>query len=201
LKTADYTALAADAVGVTCSTVAITITLPAAPAVGAVVGVRKRDTTAYPVYVAPGTGHFIDDYYTPSSKYPIAAGGSQAQFAYVGSGFWYSIAATQGLARTVSTANGFPASPVSGTSYQSGGAGDVIVYASATLNPTTIAASSCVLELSANGSSWTEAARTATPVGVGLAALVVPFSFIVPQSFFWRVTLVNATLSALYARA
>lgn len=59
-KTAAYTAAAGEYVQANATSAAFTVTLPASPGNGTVVGVRKTDTSTNVVTVAPGAGASID---------------------------------------------------------------------------------------------------------------------------------------------
>lgn len=87
-KTANYTAAASDFVQVDATGGAVTITLPAAPATGALVSVKKIDGTTNQVTIAPSGGGTIDGDANASTVTEMAG----AIFEHVGSNVWRIVA-------------------------------------------------------------------------------------------------------------
>lgn len=89
--------------------------------------------------------------------------------------------------------------PVSGTVYrQDYGCALVFLSLSVTINPTALAGSTVIAEVSDDGTTWTTYATVGTPAGLTLASAQQQIILSVPTNWAFRFRATNATLGAMF---
>jgi hypothetical protein len=153
-KTTTYTAVASDFVEADATSAGFTVTLPTAPAAGALVTVRKVDAGANVVTVAPAGGGTIDG----DANATIITQWAGAVFEHKGSNVWRIASVTKAGGAQFTSVLGKSSGTVSGS--------DV------TADATVAAALSAKLAAASNLSDLASASTARTNLGLGTAALI-----------------------------